>query len=214
MSKIKNIIAGLGIVASLGVVAAPLAVYADDPNHNPNTVTAVINPVISMRLVSTDSSSTSDPDETECQSQRTPACTGDTQSVHTTIMPSADDTSSMYTDIYVSTNSTAGYNLTLADADGNTSLQTPAGDTIATISSLPVGGSNPGWAVRIDGANTWYAMPTSTSNTPITVKSFTPSPAAVVVEDHSKVYYGVAASSTQASGTYSDTITYTATAVI
>lgn len=221
MSKIKNVIAGLGVVTSLGVAMAPLTSYADTPNYNPNTVTAVIETVIRMTISSTDSTGT---DTTDCQSQRVTPCTGDTQSVHTTIMPSADNLSTesghtgetdMYTEITVSTNSLLGYTLTLTDSDNNANLQTSAGATIAPISTLPAGGTNPGWAVRIDGANTWYAMPTLADTTHvITVKDYTPNPAAVTVGDQSKVYYGVAASSSQASGTYTDTVVYTATARI
>ena len=208
MSKIKSVIAGLGIVAGLGVAMAPLTSYADEVT-NPNTVTAVLNDVISMTLVSTDASGS---DTMDCHSAHNPACTGTTQSVRTTILPGHADTSSMYTDIYVSTNTTNGFNLTVADSDTNNNLQTTSGDTIAAIANEPIGGTRPGWAIRIDDAGSWLAMPTSNAQGgPILIKSHQPDPAAVSINVHSKVTYGVAASDSQASGTYTDTIVYTVT---
>lgn len=207
MSKIKSVIAGLGAVTALGVAVAPLAAYADEVT-NPNTVTAVIAPVLSMRMVS--SGSTGDKTLT-CDSNNNPVCSGQDQVASTTILPGQADTSSMYTDIYVSTNVLAGFTLTLKDSDNNNNLQTTGGDTIAPISSEPVGSTNPGWAVKIDDGSTWYAVPAANAGSSVSVKNHQPSPAAVSVDVHSKVTYGVAASSSQATGIYRDTVTYTAT---
>ena len=179
------------------------------------TVTATLEDVISMRLVSSQSlgdktyechtaSDSSDPSVYQ-------SCSGQDQLVSTTILPSQDDKTTMYTDVYVSTNVLAGFNLTMKDSDNNNSLQTIAGDTISAISSEPVGGTTPGWAVKIDNVNTWYAVPAANAANSLTIKTHTPSPAAVSVDVHSKVTYGVAASDTQASGTYTDTVVYTAT---
>jgi hypothetical protein len=207
MSKIKTIMTGLGVVAGFAVSMAPLAAYADEVT-NPNTVTAVLNDVISMSLESHSALGTK---TLTCESQRDPACTGTEQVVSTTILPSADDKTSMYTIITVNTNVTAGFDLTMKDYDTNTNLQTTSNDTIATINSEPVGGSNPGWAVKIDNVNTWHAVPASNAVTPLTIKTHQPNPAAVSVNVQSRVTYGVAASSSQATGTYTDTIVYTAT---
>lgn len=208
MSKIKNVALGLGVVAGFAVAMAPLAAYADTEVTNPNTVTAVLGDVISMSL---ESHSTLGTKTLTCESQNNPACTGDNQVVSTTILPSADDKTSMYTIITVNTNVLNGFNLTMKDSDNNTNLQTTNNDTIATISSEPVGGSNPGWAVKIDSQSSWNAVPAANAASPLTIKTHQPNPAAVSVNVQSTVTYGVAASSSQPSGTYTDTIVYTAT---
>ena len=208
MSQIKNVIAGLGIVASFSVALAPLATYADDPVTNPNTVTANINTVISMKLVSSQSAG----DQTiECTSYDDPACSGEPQDVESVILPGEADLTNMFTEIYVSTNNVSGYTLTLADSDNNANLQTTAGATIAPTSSEPESSTNPGWAVRIDGSSSWLAMPAANAGSNIVVKTHQPNPAAVSIDDYSKVYYGVAISIDQASGSYTDTVVYTAT---
>ena len=190
MSKIKTLTLALGITTCSVFAALPIVpVFADDPAPEAEkTLDIDINVanVISMTL--------------------------DHNSTNTTILPNSADLTTMFTNIYVSTNSPEGYTLTLADADNNANLQTAFGATIAPISSEPAGGSNPGWAVRIDGESTWQAMPTQSSGNVITVKNYSPSPKAVTVNDHSEVFYGVAASTNQATGTYTDTVTYTATA--
>ena len=208
MSKIKAVVAGLGIAVGLGVAVAPLTTYADDVVTNPNTVTAVLNDVISISL---ESHSTLGTKTTVCESQNVPSCSGDEQAVSTTILPGADDTTSMYTIITVNTNVTSGFNLTMKDSDTNTNLQTTNDDTIAAISSLPVGGTNPGWAVKIDDQTSWNAVPASDAVSPLTIKTHQPNPAAVSVNVQSRVTYGVAASNLQPSGTYTDTVVYTAT---
>lgn len=193
MSKIKTLTLALGATAALGVAVLPLTAYADDATKTLD-VNINVNSIISMTLSAS--------------------------SAHTTILPSADnldtsqeatDITDMSTTISVSTNSPDGYVLTLADSDNNASLQTSGGATISPISSQPAGGSNPGWAVQVSGQSTWQAVPTQSSGNTITVKNYTPSPKAVTNNDTSKVYYGVAASNSQATGVYTDTVTYTAT---
>ncbi len=208
MSKIKTLALALGTTAALGVAILPLAAYAETMQDTATLdVNVNINSIISMTLESHSAAGTK---TTDCDSV-SESCTGDEQVVRTTILPNSADTTSMYTNIYVSTNSPDGYVLTVADSDNNANLETAGGDTIAPISSLPAGGTNPGWAVQIDGQSSWLAMPTS-SGTAITIKSYAPSPKAVTTNDLSRINYGVATSNDQATGTYTDTITYTATA--
>ena len=124
----------------------------------------------------------------------------------------------MYTEAFVSTNSLGGYSLSLSDSDTTNALTVSAtGDTIAAINSEPVGGTNPGWAIAIDDdvqgwVSAWYQVPIS-SATALTLKTHTPSPAAVTIDSRTKVTYGVAASSSQPTGIYTDTVVYTATAL-
>ena len=221
MSKIKKLALGLGLAAGFGAAILPLTTYADNISSSANLDIEVnIATVISMTLESHSAAGTM---TLVCNSadvvidENTGAvtddgCDGDEQEVSTTLLPNGADTTSMYTNIYVSTNSGSGYTLTLTDTDNNTNLQTPAGDTISPINVLPVGGSNPGWAIQVDGESSWQAMPANNSVSPIVVKNYSPDPAATVTNDLSKVTYGVAASSDQATGIYTDTVTYTATA--
>ncbi len=211
MSKTNKILAGFGVATALGIAISPLAVFADEPTtvDGETTINAIIEEVISMSLVSSDSANSYD-----CNSAPTPNCTGTDQSASTNILPSQADTTSMYTIATVNTNSVNGYNLTLADSDTNNALVAPTG-TIAAIASEPVGGTNPGWAIAVDKASqtgtiTWLQVPISTA-APLTIKSHHPSPAAVTVNDVTTVTYGVAASSSQPTDTYTDTVVYTAT---
>ena len=222
MSKIKRVIAGLGVAAGFGVAILPVAAFADDdpeattPETSGETViTANVNDVISLRLVSSGSAGNK---TLICASNTNPTCSGQEQLASTTILPSQDDKTSMYTEAFVSTNSLGGYSLSLSDYDTTNALTVSAtGDTIAAINSEPVGGTNPGWAIAIDDdaqgwVSAWYQVPISTA-TALTLKTHTPSPAAVTIDSRTKVTYGVAASSSQPTGIYTDTVVYTATAL-
>ena len=213
MSKIKSIIAGLSVVAGLGAAVLPMSAYAADTTGE-TKVTVTINAVISMSLESFYGGSTHG--VLVCSSQASPECSGTEQEVRTTLYPNQADLTSMYTDIKVTTNSLAGYNLTMIDSDDDNSLSTTGGDTIAAINTTPVAGTAPGWAVSIDGGTTWQQVPAahnaqSQPNTPITIKSPGTS-SSVYTNDPSTVNYGVATSTSQAAGVYTDTVTFTATA--
>lgn len=221
MLDIKKLAVSLGIAASLTTVALPAVVLADDdePISASDTLDVQVNvaTIISMSLQShsalgnrTTNCNSHDP---ETGDPLAPAVQCEDVSdlpnqVKTTLLPSSADTTSMYTDIKVSTNSGAGYVLTLADKDTNTNLAT-ASAYIATAAGLPTAGTA-SWAVSIDSGTNWLAMPAS-NGTPITVKNYTATHD-VVVEDQSTVRYGVATANDQAAGTYTDTVTYTATA--
>lgn len=225
MSKIKNVAAGIGLAAGLLVAAAPMVAFADGPTGS-DTLDVEVNiaTIISMRIVSV--SPDSGTKTTTCDSRNVVTdpntgeitdngCTGDTQSVKVSLLPSSSygtgASDNLKTDIYVSTNSADGYSLTLIDKDASNSLTTTGGDTIAAISSQPAGGTNPGWAVSIDSGSTWQAVPVSTGSA-IVVKNYTPDPKAITNEDQSTIKYGIATSTDQATGVYSDTVVYTATA--
>lgn len=215
MSKIKRVIAGLGVATGFGIAILPMAAFADDPAPvtGESTITANINDVISMRLISTGSSGNK---TLECRSEANPNCSGQDQLVATTLLPSQDDKTSMYTEAYVSTNSLGGYDLSLSDSDTTNALTaSTTQDTIVAINREPVGGTYPGWAIAIDDDNdnwdeSWYQVPVSTATT-LTLKSII-NPGVVTINDRTKVTYGVAATSTQATGIYTDTVVFTATA--
>ena len=226
MSKIKKIVASLGVVAGVGASLLPMAAYADPGDYaqasEDLTVNLLVNSVISMTIKSYSGDPATLNGTTKCDTYDggTATCTttGD-QKVETTILPSQVDNTSMYSDIFVSTNSVAGYTLKLIDADEVTSLVSAAGDTILATSNIP-STSNTGWAVSIGDTNVWQAVPNNVSatdptivaGTPITVVNYTPATPTVTNDHQSTVHYGVAATASQPVGTYTDTIVYTATA--
>ena len=135
------------------------------------------------------------------------------------VVSSASDT------VTVSTNNTAGYNLTLADSDATTSLAsggntiTAHGGTFASPTALTAGK----WGYRIVSAggfggtaytaetnngsssSTWAGVPATGSAQ--TVKST----GSTATNDTTTVWYGAKVDTSQPNGTYTDTVTYTAT---
>jgi hypothetical protein len=127
--------------------------------------------------------------------------------------------------VTVNTNNATGYALTLADSDTNTNLVS-GGNNIAahggTFASPTTLGNNT-WGYRIVGAggfggtaytgetnqasstSTWAGVPSSAS--PTTIKTT----GSAASNDTTTVWYGINATSAQPNGTYSDTVTYTAT---
>lgn len=224
MSKIKNVAVGLGVIAGLGLSVLPMTAYADQGDYaqasEDLTVNLLVNSVISMTINSYSGATLNGTTECDTYDNGTANCTttGD-QKVETTILPSQVDNTTMYSDIFVSTNSVAGYTLKLIDADEVTSLVSAAGDTIVATSDIP-STSNTGWAVSVDDTDVWQAMPNNVSDTddsivagtPITVANYTPATPTVTNERQSTVHYGVAATPNQPTGTYTDTVVYTATA--
>ena len=212
MSKTNKILAGFGVATALGIAISPLAVFADDPTtvDGETTINAIIEEVLSLSLTSSGTTGSYD-----CSTAANPNCSGTDQRTRATILPSQADLDTMYTIATVNTNSVNGYDLTLTDSDGTTALTTENNDTIATINTTPTGGTNPGWAIAIDKddqgwSGTWYQVP-ALGSTPLPLKSSHPTPAAVTVNAQTKVTYGVAASSSQPTGIYTDTVVYTAT---
>lgn len=150
--------------------------------------------------------------------------TGSTVSIALTptaagVVTSASDT------VSVSTNATTGYTLTLADADATTNL-TSGGNTIAAhtgTQASPTALAANTWGYRVVGvggftatvysvetnntgsSSTWAGMPATGS--PNTIKTT----AATATADTTTVWYGVKATSAKPSGTYTGTVTYTAT---
>lgn len=127
--------------------------------------------------------------------------------------------------VTVNTNATAGYTLTLADSDTNTNLVS-GGNNIAAHSgsfASPTTLADNTWGYRIVSAggfgataysgetnqagstSTWAGVTSSAS--PVTIKTT----GSAATNDTTTVWYGVKATSSQPNGTYSDTVTYTAT---
>ncbi|MEO7905193.1 MAG: hypothetical protein ABIR91_05380 [Candidatus Saccharimonadales bacterium] len=127
--------------------------------------------------------------------------------------------------VSVSTNNSAGYTLTLSNADAVTNLIS-SGNTIAAHAgtfTTPTALASNTWGYRVVGAggftataysaesnavsstSTWAGVPALASPQELKSTSTTAS------NDVTTVWYGVKANTSLASGAYSDTVTYTAT---
>lgn len=128
----------------------------------------------------------------------------------------------------VSTNSAGGYDLTLVDANNNNSLVSGGNNITASTGTQasPAALTAGTWGYRVDGvggfgagpttavtngaisATTLFAgVPVSTGTASVIGTSSTP-----VSADETDVWYSVAADVSTPVGTYTDTVTYTATA--
>lgn len=129
--------------------------------------------------------------------------------------------------VTVSTNDVAGYTLKLAETTASTTLSS-GGNTIPASSgsqASPIAQIANTWGYRVDGVGGFGAGPTSSASnvaisgsikfaaipataSPDTLKTT----AATAANDTTTVWYGVAANTNQPSGTYTNSVTYTATA--
>ena len=126
--------------------------------------------------------------------------------------------------VTVNSNNTAGYTLTLSNADATTTLSGPSAATIAASSNTtgaPAALANNTWGFAVAGgvfdvsysaetnvtssATKWAGVPALAS--PYQVKQT----AAVATNDTTTVWYAVKADTTKPNGNYTDTVTYTAT---
>lgn len=126
--------------------------------------------------------------------------------------------------VTVNSNNTAGYTLTLSNADTTTTLSGPSAATIAASANTtgaPAALANNTWGFAVAGgvfdasysaesnvtssATKWAGVPSSAS--PYQVKQT----AAVATNDTTTVWYAVKADTTKPNGNYTDTVTYTAT---
>lgn len=200
--KHKAKIAAWAVVA-IAIATAPVTASAASQTAN-TTINATVNAVISM--------TTSSP----VSLNLTPSGSG--------VVSSASDT------VTVSTNNSLGYNLTVADNDATTNLVSGADNFTATTGTktAPIALTNGTWGFAVATGTTgigtngfdttysvesnnttstskWAGMPASGS--PMLLKSTS----AVASNDTTTVWYAAKAAVTQPTGTYSDTVTYTAT---
>lgn len=193
--KIKQVVP---VFAAFAVLAMPVVASAAVNSAN-TTINATVNEVISITTTSPVAISL------------TPTAGG--------VVSSSSDT------VTVATNRTTGYNLTLADSDATTTLVS-GGNTFAAHAgtfAAPTALANNTWGYRIvnvggfgataytletnngTSTSTWAGVPANAS--PTTVKTT----AAATAGDVTTVFYGAKATSAQPNGTYTDTVTYTAT---
>lgn len=179
------------------VLLLPLTVFAATDSEN-TTINANIASVISVS-------------------------TSSTVALNVTPVSGGSQTSASDT-VSVSTNHSAGYTLTLANADATTTLVN-GGNTIAAhagTQGTPTALANNSWGYRVDsigGFSTGGAVENNVTSSSITYAGVpaTGSPntikttAATASGDTTTVWYAVKADTSKPNGTYSDTVTYTAT---
>lgn len=185
-----------GFLAVVGIAASPFVASAATQTAN-TTINATINPVISISTGSTVAISL------------TPTAGG--------VVSSASDT------VTISTNNAAGYVLQLADADATTTLVS-GGNSIpahAGTYAVPTTLATNTWGYALAGGNFTASYTAETNNAASTTKwagiPATGSPqsikttATTATADTTTVWYGVKVDTSKPTGTYSDTVTYTAT---
>ncbi|NCU30658.1 hypothetical protein EOL73_04005 [Candidatus Saccharibacteria bacterium] len=146
-------------------------------------------------------------------------------SVSFSVTPTAAGSQSSDDDtVTVSTNSTAGYTLRISSSD-TTNVLTSGGNTIAASANtytVPAALTNNTWGYAIAGGNfdasysvftnvegsttKWAGMPVLASLQTIKTTATTAS------NDNTSVWYSAEVNSSQPNGTYTDVVTYTATA--
>lgn len=147
--------------------------------------------------------------------------------VNVNVIPSAAGAQTISSDtVTVSTNNSAGYRLQLSTTAAGTALTSGANSIPAasgTQAAPAVLGANT-WGYRVDGVGGFGAGPTTAvSSQPITTRTFAgvPAPTApsilkttssTATNDTTTVWYSVAANTSTPSGTYTNSVTYTAVA--
>lgn len=196
MRKIKT--ANIVIAGTLGVLVLPFAAGAAS-----NSATTTINATLASTITVTSSGT-----------------------VNLAITPASGGNQTTASDsVSVSTNNAAGYNLRLADGDANTNLVSGANNIAAHAGTQasPTALANNSWGYRVDGVGGFGAGPTSGSvdqasnastfagvpgtGSPNTLKNT----ATTASSDVTTVWYSAKADSTKPNGTYTDSVTYTAT---
>jgi hypothetical protein len=187
----------LPLASLVAVLLLPVTVFAATDSEN-TTINANIASVISVS-------------------------TSSTVALNVTPVSGGSQTSASDT-VSVSTNNSAGYTLTLANADATTTLVN-GGNTIAAhagTQGTPTALANNSWGYRVDsigGFSTGGAVENNVTSSSITYAGVpaTGAPntikttAATASGDTTTVWYAVKADTSKPNGTYSDTVTYTAT---
>jgi len=189
------VLPAVAIVAAL--LAVPIAVSAATTS---TTISAAISSVISIASNGT------------VNLNSTPSGSG--------VQTIASDT------VTVSTNDSAGYTLKVAETGASSALVSGS-NTIPAVSGTqgsPVAQTVGTWGYRVDGVGGFGSGPTSpASSAPIGSSTFAAVPAtaspntikttsSTATNDTTTVWYGVAVDTTQPSGTYTNSVTYTAVA--
>lgn len=199
MKKISSRTVNIAAVALIvtGVISSPIIASAAS-----NTANTIINASVGSAISIASGSTVS--------MALTPTTGG--------VVSSSSDT------VTVNTNNATGYTLTLANSDANVNL-TSGSNTIGANSSTqasPAILSANRWGYAVAGVGGFDATYTPESSNVSSVSKWAGVPATgspvqlkatsgVANNDTTTVWYGVKATASQPGGTYSDTVTYTAT---
>lgn len=217
--KSTKIIAVAGVVAGLGVAALPALTFAAPQSVNGQvTLSADVQSAIAMTIHGNgdgenvdgvDVFNPSDVANKEVAGHTTPATavTGPSSSI-VSLLPNAVNTTTAMSTITVYTND-SGYTLSVQDADTDTALKQSGTGTVPTIPALEqssdIAAGTAAWGFKESGGSTWLAMPASNE----AAASITPAASGTGID----IIYGVSTAPDQATGTYTDTIVYTATTI-
>ncbi len=227
--KSTKIIAVAGVVAGLGVAALPALTFAAESVSGSVDLYAEVVPAIAMTITGNNDNNShygsgngavdvfnpATAASSVIDTHTTPAtATTVASSSWISLLPNAvangNDTNGFKSTINVYTNAHSGYTLKVKDADATLAL-TKVGST-ETIAALAADGSlsagTPAWGYKVDTASTDGTGYKAITAADVDVKTkATPTSGG----EETIVYYGVATAATQATGVYTDTITYTAT---
>lgn len=233
MSKTTKVIAALGVVAGLGVAALPAFTYAAENVTGNVDLRVDVVPAIAMTITGNNDDNShggsgngavdvfnpASAASSSIDGHPTPATpTTVASSSWASMLPNAvvngDDTNGFKSTINVYTNAHTGYTLNVKDADSTLALTGSNGGTIAAgvpesgETTFDLSAGTAAWGYVIGTASTTGAGYTPISDTDAQVKTRATKTSG---GEQTVVYYGVATAADQATGTYTDTITYTAT---
>ena len=222
MSKAKIAIATLGTVASLGVAALPLTSFAAETVSGNVLLAVEVEPAIAMTIEGNNDGNSSYAASATGVSTYTPSAlsTNDDfdgydaaagtaydssnlqlSSSYVALLPNATATATSTVTVY--TNSTSGYTLAVKDADSTTALTNQSDATKTIPASATTTAGTAGWSIA--GGTLAASAITAADQT---VKQTN---AATSGGDATTMTYTIATDTDQATGVYTDTITYTAT---
>ena len=234
--KSTKIIAAAGVVAGLGVAALPAMTFAAETVNGSVDLYVDVVPAIAMTISGNNDDNShygtagdngavdvfnpATAASSSIDGHTTPAApTTVASSSWASLLPNAtvngNDTNGFKSTINVYTNNASGYTLNVKDSDSTLAL-TKVGSTETIPAGVPESGDTTfdlsagiaAWGYKIDTASTTGAGYTPISATDAQVKTRATKTSG---GEETVVYYGVATASDQATGTYADTIVYTAT---
>lgn len=189
----KNLIAGAGVVAALGVAALPVATFAADVAGSPYTET------VKATIDSSCGAYTDDAGTTAAASKE----------VGTATLKNGGTATLQGQKVYLICNNTTGWTLSFVGGDGKTA----SSDLTSGTNKIASGASSEGtsyWNITFGGDKITFA-----NTNPVVVKTEGQTVASTSAPSDKAAYfqptYNFGASSTQAAGTYTGAVTYTLT---
>lgn len=222
MSKTTKVIAALGVVAGLGVAALPAFTYAEQQSQSVSgnaDLYVEVQPAIAMTIEGNNDGNTEYGTNGDNAAVNVKNPTGATtidgvnvssfdvataskaSSSYVSLLPNS--TATMTSTITVYTNNTSGYTLAVKDADETTALTRVGGTETIPAGAEAVAAGTAKWNLS-GGLLTNAAIAATDQNVKVTN-------AKTSGGDETVVTYNVATAADQATGVYTDTITYTAT---